>query len=89
MKPSQDIKPVTYLKTNSGDALEYVSQNKRPLVITQHGEARAVMIDIETYEKSQDTTFLLKLIAQGVAEAEAGKLISHETVMKSLRKELT
>ena len=59
---SQDIKPISYIKTNAADMMRYVNDNKNPIVITQNGEAKAVLVDIESYQKMQDAFTLLKIV---------------------------
>lgn len=68
MKLAEDIKPITYVKTHSTDLLKEVNTNKRPIVITQNGTARAVLLDIASYEKQKNTMLMLKLVAQGELE---------------------
>ena len=41
------IKPVTYMKTNAVDMMSFVNDRKEPMIITQDGESRAVLMDIE------------------------------------------
>lgn len=84
MKPSQDIKPITYLKTSSAELIQTVVSTGRPVVITQSGEAKAVVMDIKTFEKNRDMLFLLKLAAQGMIDVEEGHLIDQETLFESL-----
>ena len=62
MKLNEDIKPITYLKKHSSDRIQEVNTNKRPIVITQNGTARAVLLDIDTYEKQKDILLMLKLV---------------------------
>lgn len=64
MNLREDIKSVTYLKTRPAELLDSVSINRRPVVITQNGEARAVVQDIASYEETRNALLMLKLIAQ-------------------------
>jgi len=59
---AEDIKPVSYIKNNASDVMDYVYENKNPVIITKNGEAKAVLIDIETYQKTQDAFALLSII---------------------------
>ncbi|RZU48000.1 prevent-host-death family protein [Fluviicoccus keumensis] len=68
-----DIKPVSYLKANAAEILRDLAEQRRPLVITQNGEARAVMQDVASYEETQETLALLKLLALGNREIEQGR----------------
>jgi prevent-host-death family protein len=73
MKPSQSIKPISYFKAHAAEVVRSVSEDGRPLVITQNGEAKAILLDVREYERMQDTLALLKLLSQGVKEADEGR----------------
>lgn len=80
MKLSQSIKPISYLKQNTAEAVREVSESHNPMVITQNGEAKAVLMDIAEYEQTQETLALLKMIAQSKADYSAGE---HKPVKKA------
>jgi prevent-host-death family protein len=84
MKLSEDIKPITYVKTHSAELIKEVNTNKRPIVITQKGAARAVLLDIDSYEKQKNTLFMLKLVAQGEHDIKKGNLIEQEEFFKKM-----
>lgn len=89
MRPSQDIKPVTYLKTRSAELIETVTRRGTPVVITQNGEARVVVQDIRSFERDREALLLMKLLSQGVAEAERGEGIPQEVIFHQIEKRLT
>jgi prevent-host-death family protein len=72
MRPSQDIKPISYVKANSGKVLEHVN-TAGPMVITQNGEAAAVLMGVRDYEDMRESLALLKICAIGKKEIEDGK----------------
>ena len=84
MRPA-NIKPISYLKANAAEVLQNLSENREPFLITQNGEARAVMQDIATYENTQETLALLKILALGNQEISEGKLIPITIVARRLR----
>jgi len=84
----EDIKPITYLKSNASSVLDYINETHRSVVITQNGEAKAVLQDPETYDQTQKALAMLKIIAQSESELELGKSINQKDVFKSLRKKL-
>lgn len=88
MKPSEAIKPVSYLKANTAEVLREVNDNREAIIITQNGEARAVLQDIATFEQTQETLALLKLIAQGKRSIEAGRTKPLRKAINSMRKQL-
>lgn len=63
MKIKDDIRPISYIKSHTADILNQVNRTHRPVYVTQNGEARAVLLDTETYEKMNNAIGLLKLIA--------------------------
>jgi len=73
MKLSQRIKPVSYLKAHTAQLISELSAQRGTVVITQNGEARAVVQDIDSYEQTQESLAMLKLLAQSQRSIEAGK----------------
>jgi prevent-host-death family protein len=84
----EDIKPITYLKSNASSVLEYINSTQRTMVITQNGEAKAVLQDPDTYDKTQQALALLKVISQSENSIKSGKGISQENVFSSLKEKL-
>ena len=85
MRYSAQIKPISYLKANAAEVLEELGQHKRPLVITQNGEARAVLQDVVSYEQTQETLALLKILALGQQEIESARTQPIDEVVRRLR----
>lgn len=86
MKISTDIKPVTYLKSRAADMLKQVNETRRPIVITQNGEPRAVLQDPESYENMRNAIGLLKLISLGEEDVRNGKSKTQNEVFSELEK---
>ena len=85
MKLSSQIKPISYLKAHAAEIVRNLGEQREPLVITQNGEAKVVMQDIESYEQTQETMALLKILALGNRQIEEGKVQSATDVVKRLR----
>jgi prevent-host-death family protein len=85
MKLSSQIKPISYLKAHAAEIVRNLGEQREPLVITQNGEAKVVMQDIETYEQTQETLAFLKILAIGTRQIEEGKVQPSENVIKRLR----
>jgi prevent-host-death family protein len=79
---AQDLKPVSYVKDHAVEILDYVGNSKSPIVITNDGEAKAVIIDIESYQKTLNAINLAKLLSFGENDIKNGNLISHEDAKK-------
>jgi len=84
---ASQIKPISYLKANAAEVLEQLAETHEPMIITQNGEAKAVIQDIASYEKTQETLALLKILARGQRQVEEGKVTPIEDVITSLRKQ--
>ena len=85
MKLLDQIKPISYLKAHAAEILRNLSAQKGPLIITQNGEAKAVMQDIKSYEQTQETIALLKILALGTRQVEEGKIQPASDVVAKLR----
>jgi prevent-host-death family protein len=88
MHLSQDIKPISYLKAKTADVINSVNENQRTIIITQNGEAKAVIQDIKTYENLQNSLNLLKLIVQSENDIENNKVIEQDKMFENLEQKL-
>ncbi len=89
MRLSEDIKPVTYMKSRAAELLKTVGETRRPVVITQNGEPKGVLLDVDSYQELRDAVLLLKLAAQGEADVQAGRTVPQSEVFRDLRARLT
>jgi prevent-host-death family protein len=85
VKYSTQIKPISYLKANAAEIVRELAEGRKPLVITQNGEAKAVIQDVVSYEETQETMALLKILALGHRQIEEGKVVPAKEVLKRLR----
>jgi prevent-host-death family protein len=88
MKYSTQIKPISYLKANAAEVLQELTAQRQPMVITQNGEARAVIQDVASYEETQETLALLKLLALGNQQVAQGRVKPLADVLKRLRSQV-
>jgi len=86
MRYSTQIKSISYLKANATEILHDLTECREPLVITQNGEARAVIQDVASWEETQETLALLKILALGNAQIEDGKVKPVAEVVNRLRR---
>lgn len=89
MKYSTRIKPISYLKANAAEIVRTLAEERSAMVITQNGEAKAVMQDVATYEQTQETMALLKILALGTRQIEEGKVVPAAEAIRSLRKRIS
>lgn len=85
MDYSSQIKSISYLKANAAEVLHQLAEKRNPLVITQNGEAKAVIQDIASYDETQKTLALLKILALGNREIEDGRIKPVAEVVNRLR----
>jgi prevent-host-death family protein len=85
MQYSSQVKPISQLKAHAAEILLDLAKRREPLVITQNGEARAVLQDVVSYEEIQSTLALLKLLALGNREIEEGRVRPLKDVVRRLR----
>ncbi|MGC9947452.1 MAG: type II toxin-antitoxin system Phd/YefM family antitoxin [Bryobacteraceae bacterium] len=85
MKAS-NVKPITYMKTHAAELVKTVNESRSPVVITQNGLARAVVMDAASYEQMQDALILLKILAQSDAEYRKGHWKSQADVEAGFQK---
>ena len=81
-----NVKPISYVKTNAAEMMNYVNEHRNPIIITQNGEARAVLMDINTYQDNEDALALLCLLRIAEKDIENGDVKDSELVFKELRK---
>jgi prevent-host-death family protein len=85
MKLSEDVKSISYLKAHASEILKDVSRNRKTMVITQNGEARAILQDIKMYEEIQESLALLKILALSNKNKEKRKYKSVENSFRDIR----
>ena len=86
MKISTDIKPISFLKAKAADMLRQVNETRRPIIITQNGEPRAVLQDPESYENMRNAIGLMKLISLGEEDILKEKSKKQDEVFSALEK---
>ncbi len=74
MRYSIQIRSISYVKANAAEVLAQLAERREPLVITQSGEVKAVLQDVASYEDTQETLALLKILALGQQDVEAGRV---------------
>jgi prevent-host-death family protein len=86
MKYSTRIKPISYLKAHTAEIIRELGEQKEPLIITQNGNAKAVMQDVQSYEQTQETMALLKILALGTRQVESGQTQPAMKIIGRIRK---
>ena len=85
MKYSTRIKPISYLKANAAEVVRELTDQREPLVITQNGEAKAVIQDVASFEQTQETMALLKILALGNRQIDEGRTVRVADAVRRVR----
>lgn len=88
MNIKEDIRPVTYFKSRIATILARINRTRRPMVITQNGEPRAVLQDPDSYERMRASIGLLKLLAQGEEDVRRGRFVAQKRLFAGLARKL-
>lgn len=83
-----DVRPITQLKNRTADLVREVTEKGRPITITQNGEAKVVVMDVESYDRWRSSMVLLKMLALGEADVERGRTVKQTEAFHRARKEI-
>ena len=85
---ARDIKPISYVKAHTAEMIKQVGEQGNPIVITQNGEAKAVLLDVDSYQKIVDAINLLKIVSIGQNDIRSGRFVTDEDLDKKVREML-
>lgn len=89
MKYSTQVKPISYLKSHAASIVKEIADSGEPMLITQNGEAKLVVMDVHTFERQEETLALLKLLALGQRDIEQGRFRDADDVFAELEQQGT
>jgi len=81
-----DIRPISYVKAHTAEMVKQVEDRKNPIIITQNGEAKAILIDVGSYQKMVNAITLLKIVSIGESDIANGRVSSNEEVVQEINK---
>jgi prevent-host-death family protein len=84
MKLSTNVKPISYLKDNAAQIIKDITESREPLLITQNGESKLVVMDVKTYEDNIQTLLMLKILAMGQSQINNGQFRSSDEVFAEM-----
>ncbi|MBB6482742.1 type II toxin-antitoxin system Phd/YefM family antitoxin [Spirochaeta isovalerica] len=84
MNLKDDIKPISYIKTNAADMLKRVNETHNPIIITQNGEAKAVLLDTRTYQEMRNSLGFMKLLSESEKDIQNDKVFTQEDVFQDM-----
>ena len=79
------VKPISYLKANTAAIIRELSEGAPPMIVTQNGEATAVLQDIRSYEQTEETLALLKILALGQRQIEQGRVVPLAAAIEAIQ----
>ncbi|MGL4943089.1 MAG: type II toxin-antitoxin system Phd/YefM family antitoxin [Thermoguttaceae bacterium] len=86
MKYSERIRPISYLQANATEVVDMLADVCEPVIITQNGEAKAVLQDYDSYQQTCETLAMLKILALGNKQIEEGRVVSVDEAVRQIRK---
>jgi prevent-host-death family protein len=88
MQLHQAIKPISHVKAHAAAIIRDVAETGNPVVITQNGEAKAVLIDVREYDSMRESLAMLKMLAVSSREVKQGKTRDADDVFADLQAKL-
>ena len=86
MDAQKDIKPISYIRSNTAEVLTYINDTHNTMFITQKGEVKGVLTDPVTYQETQNALNMLRVVAQGEKNFEDGKYLEQDEFFKKFEK---
>ena len=74
MRLTNRVRSVSYLKAHAAEVLRELAERQEPLIVTQNGEARAVLLDVAVFDQLQETVALVKLLSLADRQSSDGMI---------------
>jgi len=88
IKINNDIRPISYIKSHTAEMIRQIEEKKNPIIITQNGEAKAVLLDVDTFQGLIDTINILKIISIGENDIHKNNVLKHNDVKTKIEEKL-
>lgn len=85
----ESVKPISYVKAHAAEIIKELNEFNSTIIVTQNGEAKAVLQDIGEYERIQESIALLKILAVSRKDIEAGRIKPADEAFKSIRQRIS
>ena len=83
---SESVKPISYIKAHAAEVLADVAKTRNPVVITQNGQAKAILQDLRSYEEVQESMAMMKVVLAGRKDVEKGRVKPLDEAFESIRR---
>ena len=80
----EDIRSISYVKSHTAEIMKQIEEKNNPIVITQNGEAKAVLMDVKQYQNIINAINLMKILSIGENDIKIGKVYTHEDLQKKI-----
>lgn len=84
---SEAIKPISYVKAHASEVVNNLANGGSPIIITQNGEAKAVLQSMQEYEQMQESLALMKMVAMSEKSVKEGNYKNLDKTFRDIRKE--
>ena len=81
----KDIRPISYIKAHTAEIIRQIGENNTPVVITQNGESKAVLMDVKQYQEIMDLISLLKILSIGENDIKNNRVYTQEELEKKIQ----
>jgi prevent-host-death family protein len=88
MKLTNQVRPISYLKAHAPEIIDDLAAGGPPLIITRRGEAKAILMDVASYEETQEALALLKILMLSKKSVEEGRVRPAHEAFARIRKRL-
>jgi len=82
---AEDIRSISYVKSHTAEVMKQVGEKNNPVVITQNGEARAVLMDVKQYQGIVNAINLMKILSIGENDLKRGRVYSHDELQRRIK----
>jgi prevent-host-death family protein len=80
-----DIRSISYVKSHTAEVMKQIGEKNNPMIITQNGEAKAVLMDVRQYQNIVDSTNLMKILSIGENDLKNNRIYTHEELQKKIK----
>lgn len=88
MRLSTQVKPISYVKANAAQIIDELADGGPPIVVTKNGEAKAIVMSVREWERTQETLAMLKIVALAEEDIKAGRTVPVEEAFDQVRDNL-
>ena len=85
---SESVKPISYIKAHAAEVLDSIAKTRNPVIITQNGQAKAIIQDLHSYEEMQESLAMMKVVLAGRKDVEEGRIKPLDEAFESIRRKV-